>query len=248
MKLHLFIGAAALAAAMASAAGASPTNTWTGWYVGIHGGGDFGTSKWSDLVVPEDSGQNIPGPFVQTSPSGGFGGVHGGYDFQSGNLVLGLEGSVSGSSFRGQTPCLGNYADYGANCRTTIDFTGDVAGRVGYASDQWLLYARVGVAFAHDGQIPADEATVVGFTRIPPGYLTTHDFRWGPTVGGGVEYALTSHWTLGVEYDYQDFGAKRVTFNPRTGVPGAEADLSPVFSVDSGLTSNLVEAKLNYRF
>lgn len=248
MKLHLLIGATAVAAAMASAAGAAPTMNWTGWYVGLHGGGDFGTSKWSDLLVPEDSGQDIAGPFTHTSPSGGFGGVQGGYDIQSGSLVLGLEGSVSGSSFRGQTPCIGNYGDYGAACRTGIDLMGDVTARVGFTADQMLIYAKGRIAMANDSQIPAGEATVVGFDRIPPGYVTTHDFRWGPTVGGGIEYALTPHWTVGVEYDYRDYGTKRVTFNPKTGVAGAEADLSPVFSVDSALTSNQIEAKVNYRF
>ncbi len=247
MKVRLMVMAAASAAALASSASAAPVN-WTGWYIGAHGGGDFGESKWSDLIVPEDSGQDIAGPLVSTSPSGGFGGAQGGYNLQAGGLVFGVEGDVTGLSSGGQKPCIGNYADYAALCRSSMSFSGSVTGRAGIAWNQALFYAKAGVAVARSSYLPAEEATIVGFDRIPPGYQTTSDTRWGPTVGVGLEYALNSHWSVAAEYDYQDFGTKRVTFVPRTGVAGAEADLSPVFSADVSQRTNLIEAKVNYRF
>ncbi len=185
---------------------------------------------------------------MKTSPSGGFGGVQGGYNLQSGGLVFGVEADLSGAGYSGDKPCIGNYGDYAAKCRSSIDFMGDVTGRVGVAADQWLLYAKGGFAFANSNFTPAEEQTIVGFDRIPPGYNTTHDFRWGPTIGAGVEYAVDPHWTVGVEYDYQDFGQSRVTMHPRTGIAGAEADLSPVFTVTTSQQVNLIEGKVNYRF
>lgn len=68
---------------------------WSGRYLGVSvgtGGGDFDGShddgRWQDVM--KDGG----GPFSM-SASGALGGVQLGYNWQSGNVVYGLEGNIS---------------------------------------------------------------------------------------------------------------------------------------------------------
>jgi opacity protein-like surface antigen len=61
-------------------------------------------------------------------------------------------------------------------------------------------------------------------------------FRFGYTVGAGVEYAVTDRASLGLEYRYTDLGRKSY-------------DLGAFASVDDlHLTSSTVTARLNVKF
>ena len=66
---------------------------WTGFYVGVSGGGAWGTSEHT---FPGGT----HGPF---DISGGLVGGTVGYNWQSGNLVLGLEGDYSWADIHGST-------------------------------------------------------------------------------------------------------------------------------------------------
>src|ERR1700722_20802719 len=59
---------------------AIPVYNWTGFYIGINGGGGFGRSQW-------DSTSSF-------NTSGGLGGGTGGYNYQFGQAVLGDEGNI----------------------------------------------------------------------------------------------------------------------------------------------------------
>src|ERR1035438_10220501 len=62
---------------------------WTGFYVGINGGGGWGTSNWD----------GIPSSF---NTSGGLVGATIGYNWQNGSpLVFGLEGDLDWANIRG---------------------------------------------------------------------------------------------------------------------------------------------------
>ena len=62
--------------------------TWTGFYVGIHGG-------WSDIRERQAMSSPAFALTVANSASGGLAGLHAGYNFQSGSMVYGIEADIA---------------------------------------------------------------------------------------------------------------------------------------------------------
>jgi outer membrane immunogenic protein len=194
MKRFVLAGAAALVAVMtmttANAADmprrhampvkapayAAPYN-WTGFYLGINGGGGFGRSDFS-------------APFTTGSfnTTGGLAGGTLGYNWQAGQMVFGLEGDIDWSDMRATATCGVT------TCRTRNDWFGTARGRVGYAFDRFLPYFTGGAAF---GNIKTNIA----------GIGSSDDSKVGWTLGGGLEAAIAGPWTAKVEYLYADLGS-----------------------------------------
>lgn len=182
------LGFLALAAMPASAAdlprGAAPYRApayvaqynWTGFYLGINGGGGFGDSDWNAFAI-------------STSPSGGMIGGTAGYNWQGAGSpwVFGLEGDIDWTNIKGSTAC-------GAlNCQTRNTWFGTARGRVGYAFDRYLPYFTGGLAF---GDVEANRT----------GFAGSKDTNTGWTVGVGIEGVIAGNWTAKVEYLYADLG------------------------------------------
>ena len=117
----------------------SPVLDWTGFYVGVNGGGGWGHS-WSDLTGG-----------VHTS--GGVVGGTAGYNAQFGSWVLGLEGDLDWSDVGGTSNAAGC-----PGCGVQNDWLGTARGRVGYAFGNFLPYVTGGLAV---GDV---NATAPGFT------------------------------------------------------------------------------------
>src|SRR5260370_4490559 len=110
---------------------AAQAYNWSGFYVGINGGGDWGTSNW-------DSAGSI-------NMSGGIIGGTAGVNWQTGHAVFGLEGGVDWSNLKGTAataPCP-------AGCTTSNDWLATARGRAGYAFDRFLPYVTGGGPFRH---------------------------------------------------------------------------------------------------
>ena len=73
---------------------------------------------------------------------------------------------------------------------------------LGMAWDRTLIYGKVGVAWARDRFAVS--------TAIPE-VQATNATRVGWMAGGGIEYALSTNWSVKGEYNYMDFGNKRHT-------------------------------------
>ncbi len=87
---------------------------------------------------------------------------------------------------------------------------------------------------------PADEK---GFAATE-GYGSTSHTRAGYLVGGGIEYALDDHVSLGLEYDYHDYGTFGVGF-----VGGApQNEYNPDFSITTRAHYSTAQVRVNYRF
>jgi outer membrane immunogenic protein len=212
----------ARAPAMKAPVYAAPGYNWTGFYVGINGGGAWSHSCWD--FVP------VAGVALREGCSNGNGGLAGGqigFNWQSGPLVLGVELSGDWTSLTGNNNSLVFVAPQNVN-RTKVDAIAAATGRVGYAMDVALLYVKGGGAWA-DSKYTATAAGVVTAT----GSAT----RTGWTVGGGIEYGFAPNWSVAVEYDHYDFGRDSITF---TG-PGAGVDRV-------GQTVDAVTARVNWRF
>jgi len=191
-----------------------PRFAWTGCYVGGHLGGARGSKAMTDPVqLVQDSFNG--GPIttgittVTTTPTGAVIGGEIGCDYQfSTNVVMGIEGTASGTTMKGSALVnLPAGAPDLARVQANNDFLASVTGRIGYAFDTVLVYGRGGLAVA------GDKYNVSGVTTIGPGgpfNFQGLDNRIGYVVGGGVDWAFTRHWSMNVEYDYYGFGSGNI--------------------------------------
>jgi len=205
LKKILWIGAAwiALAGSAQAADIEAPIAAydWSGFYVGAHLGYGWGT---------DDTETTFPSAFDH-SIDGVIGGLHAGYNFQSDSLVFGLEGDIDLSDIDGEGGCDFNPF----RCETDMDWLASLRARLGFASDQFLLYATGGVAFTDlefandDGLGSSDEQSesAVGFV-----------------VGGGAEYAVSDELSLRAEALYYDFGKTDYEYDNAQGAE-FESDL-----------------------
>ena len=122
-----------------------------------------------------------------------------GYNWQMNNWVAGLETDFSGSAARGTT---GSTSTFGcglpATCYTDLNWFGTVRGRIGLGYDNWLPYITGGFAY---GGMKAGLGT-----SAPPSGLSASGTRTGWTLGTGIEYAFTNHWSVKAEYLYIQLG------------------------------------------
>ncbi len=157
----------------------APAYNWSGFYLGINGGGGWGRSTWTTT-----------GPF---DTSGGLVGGTLGYNYQVNQVVLGVEGDIDWANINGSTN-TGCTAVGGTGCATGDNWLSTVRGRLGYAADRFMPYITGGAAF---GDIKASG----------PGLTGTDTTNAGWTLGGGIEFAIAGHWTAKAEYLYVDLGS-----------------------------------------
>ncbi|WP_454918150.1 outer membrane protein [Xanthobacter sediminis] len=190
--------------------------SWTGFYVG----GNVGWG-WASNSFDATSGLFTYGYDVGNA-NGVFGGGQLGYNFQfANNVVVGAEADLEFADIGKTTLLVGGPAT-GFSTSSNVDYFGTIRGRVGYAFDRFLPYFTGGAAWAK-----------TSFTG--PWAATADGTRWGWTIGGGAEYAITNNWTVKAEYLYLDLGDKNITY------PNGD-------QVSSGLTMNTVKAGVNYKF
>jgi outer membrane immunogenic protein len=162
--------------------------TWTGFYIGGHAGLATG-----DTQGTPDLGGGPPGLLsTDYSLNGALYGGQVGFNWQTGPLVLGVEGSLSSSSVQGNTTCA-----FLLECKRDIDWLATVTGRVGYAMGRSLVYGLAGVAWA-------DVNTNVGIVGVP--ILSGSETHVGWVAGFGFEHALSNHITARIEYAHVDLG------------------------------------------
>jgi outer membrane immunogenic protein len=189
------------------------TYNWGGGYFGLNGGYGFGQSEWTLAGV--STGSFKVNGFL-------FGGTLGA-NFQTGQLVLGLEGDFDWSGITGSSSvagCTAIGAPFGASCQTKSNWLSTARGRVGYTFDRVLFYATGGLAF-----------TNVQLALTPPA-ISTSDVVAGWTAGAGVEFAFADNWTAKAEYLFVD--SKFTCAVCGTGTVS--------------LTQNVIRAGINYKF
>jgi len=127
----------------------APLYNWTGFYVGINGGGGWGSSHWDNPLAPV-------GRF---NLSGGLVGGTLGYNWQFNQFVVGLEGDIDWANIKG--------TGFGC-CTTENTWLSTVRGRLGYAYDRFLPYITGGGAFgdvkASIPGFPGASSTQAGWT------------------------------------------------------------------------------------
>ena len=180
-------------------------NTWTGFYLGANVGGAWGKADLKDI-----NGGMPYGPY-SFSPSGLLGGGTAGYNLQRGKFVFGVEADAGYMDLRGSTIIASSDPAYHQDGTLGGGAYGDITGRLGYAFDRTLIYAKGGFAF-FNGE--GKQATT------KPGFAPTGtDTFTGWTVGGGVEHFISPAWSIKAEYLHFDFGTKGSTQVSVTDIP-----------------------------
>jgi outer membrane immunogenic protein len=143
--------------------------SWTGFYVGINGGGGFGSSNW-----------NLNG---SRDVSGGLIGGTAGYNYQYQQAVFGVEGDIDWSDINGSS----SNAACPVGCKTGNSWLGTVRGRIGYAADRFMPFITGGVAF---GDINASAPGVAGASQNNAGWTLGAGLEaaFAPHWTGKVEY------------------------------------------------------------
>ncbi|MGP0093050.1 MAG: outer membrane protein [Xanthobacteraceae bacterium] len=181
-----------------------PVFNWTGCYLGLNAGFGWGSNN---VVDPNPNGIPTPLNTGTDAESGGVGGSQVGCDFQAGSFVFGVQGMFDGAGIAGSHLYGGAGTE---TLGTNTSWFGTVTGRIGYAVvPSALLYLKGGVAFVHDH-----------FTDSDPAFLSFGDAdttQLGWTIGGGLEYAFLSRWSLFVEYAYYDLGKFNAALNYGSG-------------------------------
>ena len=193
---------------------------WTGFYIGAGIGGGWGTASFVDPLTGASASPSLSGFLVS-----GISGIN----YQISNVVVGVEADFTGSWAKGSI--LDTTAN---NLQTSVFWTSSVTGRLGMAFDRLLIYGKGGAAFDYDRDTVTkpDSSTAVGSL-----------YRAGWTIGGGVEYAVTDHWTGRLEYDYLRFPSKALTFQGTATLPLA---LNVAGTV--GLNIGEIKAIMAYKF
>lgn len=160
--------------------------SWTGFYAGLNAG--YGWASFGaigDATFGKPSGFNIGGTF--------------GYNYQSNQLVVGLESDLDYLAYK-STRAIGAAPTvyYTANQR----WMGTLRARVGFAADRALVYVTGGYAGGKQKASYESSTPVIG---------DINSMRHGWAVGAGIEYAFTNAISAKAEFLYASL-AKRTMF------------------------------------
>jgi outer membrane immunogenic protein len=220
---------------------------WTGFYVGLNGGGGMASADHLD----PDGGVAINTRFQQAF---GTVGVQSGYNYQIGSSVIGLEGDYNwvgldktklvslGDNFNGPSTANFKFSEFAT-----------LRARGGLALDRTLLYVTAGVAFAHIQNTDAINAFDFQGRPVTPSSIASED-KWkaGLAVGAGVEFALSQNWSVKGEYLYMMFPDSDAPFlNPPNGTRACSSFIpGSLFNCRMNFTESAQLARLgvNYRW
>src|SRR5581483_1474502 len=116
-----------------------PECNWTGFYIGIHGGGQWGHSEARD----DDGYYSNTGNTFGFDQSGAVVGGQLGYNWQWKWLVLGPEVDLGYMDIDGSGVAGYDRANFDSDTKVSneSDFYMTARGRLGFALDKWLFYA-----------------------------------------------------------------------------------------------------------
>ena len=212
-----------------------PTCDWTGFYLGVHVGGQFGHSEDEDI-----DGYNLPEKRWGYSESGVVAGGQFGYNWQWRWLVVGPEFDIGYMNLPGRGPEPGSPGG-DTHGESDGDFYTTLRGRVGVTLDWqgcWLIYGTGGaIGVNYTTRVIDDCVTGACGPDLLDGRRT--DFDWGYTVGGGIERMIGRHWSIKAEYLYYNLDDQRFTARDSGG---------STLNWRAETEGHIVRAGLNYKF
>lgn len=227
--------------------------SWTGAYAGLNAGYSFGGR--GEINTSGQAAANVATVAAGARPArtsldadGFIGGGQIGYNWQMSHWVFGVEADIQGLDNEDSRTVVTNrpvapFAGVRNNTFTKeFDYLGTLRVRLGYASDHTLVYATGGLAYA------GVEASANFFGPQPANVLQftgeTDETEFGYAVGGGVEHALTAHWTAKFEYLYYNLDDSKVAVNVIPGSGGVGTGYDSKFDNDG----HILRMGVNYKF
>jgi outer membrane immunogenic protein len=209
-KILLSLSALALSAGMASAgAMVAPTvepmvpapaptiaraYDWTGGYAGL--GLTYGRASYSARFADDDEADNGANEAWPSGSGWGIGGFAG-FNWQSGNMVYGVEGHLSGHRMRGSTDIVDD--GVGVGVRTNVRGMASLRGRIGIAQDRTMFFLTAGPAMAsvrHSLTVTVDnESLEVSDRKTVNGFV----------IGAGIEHAMAGGWNIRGDLEHHRF-------------------------------------------
>lgn len=227
---------------------------WTGCYLGGNVGGKWARTDDSVTIVdvPGFPGSGRTVNFGRETATTFIGGGQLGCNWQApgSNWVLGVEGDVDWQRWRTtrvQGVTLPPFV-VGDSFDARSDWQASARGRLGYAWDRFMIYATGGAAFTNV-KVATNFPVFVGAVVFPATFAEDSKTIFGPTVGGGFEYAFANNWSFGVEARYAWYGNQ--TFNggvvaslPAVGGGFLFAPVSQTLRIETFEAT----ARLNFKF
>jgi len=175
---------------------------WNGFYLGGHAGYLWGNFDYSAPGGPEGSEAD---PISGSIDVDGFvGGIVGGWNFQNGPWVFGLEGDfgwTGADGTGGVGVSVGDDEEAIIIGNVDLNWNAHIRGRVGVTlgdEGRTLLFIAGGLAIAD-----VDASGGVGFDDVSVGGTYT-----GWSIGGGANHAFSENLIAGIEVLYDDYGSK----------------------------------------
>jgi outer membrane immunogenic protein len=205
---------------------------WTGFYVGINGGGGSARKCWD---VTNNAGVLVNPALAEGchDATGGTVGGQVGYRWQAGSWVFGVEAQGNWANFKGSNANLVFPALVTDQSR--VNAFGLFTGQVGYAVNNVLFYAKGGAAVVQDKYNNLVIPTAVAFSEGT-------ETRWGGVAGVGIEFGFAPNWSIAAEYDHLFMGTHSVTLNLLPPLAG----LSGIHNIRQDVDVGTV--RLNYHF
>ena len=205
----------------------APYYSWTGCYIGIEGGGNWGRTRSTATGNPDPAIAGLP-ITGNSSLSGAIVGGTVGCNYQTGNFVLGIENDFSWTNKSGTANDVAPF-DPATTNRVNEKWLDTLRGRVGLTWDRALFYGTGGAAFASQS---------VNVCNPAAGCVADTKTRTGWAAGAGIEYAAWENVSLKLEYLHADFGSKNFVDIP----------VGNVVTRSIRLSDDMVRAGLNWRF
>jgi outer membrane immunogenic protein len=226
--------------------------TWTGFYLGGNAGYAWGHADTDFEPRPDAVTFFALEPrSLSPDPEGFIGGGQLGYNYQFNKwFVLGAETDFQGSDIEGHDKLFnfpditgaGNGAGAFLAAHERMQWLGTVRGRIGFAPMcRLLVYGTGGFAYGN-----VDYAANTNFNNGVTYPVNFTETKAGWAAGGGVEYAISNHWTVKAEYLHYDLGDASRTRNELIGgVPQG-----PPFFVHYNFDTSgeIVRGGLNFKF
>ena len=218
--------------------------SWTGFYIGAHGGYGWGDNEFTRVAVitPLQTFDGI------NSKGWVFGG-QAGYNWQFDRWVAGLELDGSASQIRGDSKTIFNDVGGGSSStgflRDDVKYMGTLRARVGgtpLATADVMLYGTAGLAWERINRVGTQYIVIPSLNDFSVQTIPADRFGWVAGVGGEFRIGA-SNWIGRVEYLHYDFGSVE-TLNSliNTPSPGSYADASNRQTID------VVRGGVSYKF
>ncbi len=173
----------------------SPIYDWSGFYIGINGGGGSSHKCWDLVTTP--TGVPLTAAEGCHDATGGTVGGQIGYRWQASNWVFGLEGQGNWADFKGSNSSL-FFVDTN---QSKIDAFGLITGQVGYAWNNALFYVKGGGAVVGDKyqtscRLPAQRSSPLLTTRVGAARLALVSSSASLRTGRSAWSMITCSWAI----------------------------------------------------